>query len=233
MNWRERGGVSWLRADLPGATAAFPTRSAGSVKDDPRPLTAALGISARRIVAARQVHGADLLTHPSDSLRCALYVPGTDGEHRKPPDGDGHVLREPGPIGLVYTADCLPVALAGPGGAAILHCGWRGLAAGIAAAGTEAVGATHAAIGPGIGPCCYEVGEEVLDAFAPLGAGVARGRMLDLPEAARRLLAEAGVREIASAGLCTRCEAELFFSHRRDGGPGRQAGLVWLDGETG
>ncbi len=142
------------------------------------------------------------------------------------------MLRAAEPVGLVYTADCLPVALAGPGGAAILHCGWRGLAAGIVAEGVAAVGATHAAIGPGIGPCCYEVGDEVLGAFAGLGEGIAAERMLDLPEVARRLLREAGVEQVESAGLCTRCEPELFFSHRRDGGPGRQAGLVWLAAEA-
>jgi len=113
----------------------------------------------------------------------------------------------------------------------MLHCGWRGLAAGIVARGAEAVGGTHAAIGPGIGPCCYEVGDDVLDAFADQGDGIATGRMLDLPEVARRLLAQAGVENIESADLCTRCEQDLFFSHRRDGGPGRQAGLAWI--ETG
>ena len=100
----------------------------------------------------------------------------------------------------------------------MLHCGWRGLAAGIVARGADAVEATDAAIGPGIGPCCYEVGPEVLDAFADLGEGIADGRMLDLPEVARRLLARAGVEQVESAGLCTSCEAELFFSHRRDAG---------------
>ena len=105
---------------------------------------------------------------------------------------DGHVIAEPGLAPLVFVADCLPVALAGPGGVAMLHCGWRGLAAGIVARGAEAVGATDAAIGPGIGPCCYEVGEEVLGAFAGLGEGIADGRMLDLPEVARRLLARPG-----------------------------------------
>jgi copper oxidase (laccase) domain-containing protein len=112
----------------------------------------------------------------------------------------------------------------------MLHCGWRGLAAGIVARGAEAVEATQAAIGPGIGPCCYEVGDEVLGAFTGLGEGVASGRMLDLPKVARRLLRDAGIEEVESAGLCTSCEGELFFSHRRDAGrTGRQAGLVWLD----
>jgi hypothetical protein len=112
----------------------------------------------------------------------------------------------------------------------MLHCGWRGLAAGIVTRGVQAVGATAAAIGPGVGPCCYEVGDEVLARFQPLGDGVADGGMLDLPEVARRLLADAGIERIDSSGLCTSCQPELFFSHRRDGGrTGRQAGLAWID----
>jgi YfiH family protein len=147
------------------------------------------------------------------------------------PEADGHVVSEPGLAPLVFVADCLPVALAGPRGVAMVHAGWRGLAGGIVAKGAEAVEATAAAIGPGIGPCCYEVGDEVLSAFADLGEGVAKGRMLDLPEVARRLLAQAGVEEVESAGLCTSCEEELFFSHRRDRGrTGRQAGLAWIEG---
>lgn len=217
MNWREKDGIRWLEADLPGATAAFSTRSAGSVKESQAPLAGALEIAPERIVSGHQVHGSALAFH--------------DGQAAADADVDGHVMRAPGTVGLVFTADCLPVALAGPDGAAILHCGWRGLAAGIVAGGAEAVRATHAAIGPGIGSCCYEVGEEVRGAFAGLGDGVAPGRMLDLTEVARRLLLEAGVEQVESAGLCTRCEEDLFFSHRRDGGPGRQAGLVWLDGE--
>jgi YfiH family protein len=188
------------------------------VKADPRPLAAALGIDAGRILSGRQVHGAELAFHEKAG-------PGQL-------EVDGHVIREPGPIALVYTADCLPVALAGPEGAAMLHCGWRGMAAGIVARGAEAVAATHAVIGPGIGPCCYEVGEDVSSSFARLGGGVASGRMLDLPKVARRLLREAGVTDVESADLCTSCEEELFFSHRRDGGAGRQAGLAWIETEV-
>ena len=216
MEWREADGVEWLEADLPGARTIFSTRSGGSAKESLLPLAGALGISPERIVSARQVHGAELAFH--------------DPAAATPAEADGHVLAEPGPVALVYAADCLPLALSGSGGVALLHCGWRGLAAGIVARGAAAVDATHAAIGPGIGPCCFEVGGDVLDAFAGLGAGIESGRMLDLPEAARRLLREAGVEEIESAGLCTCCEEELFFSHRRDGGPGRQAGLAWIEG---
>ena len=131
----------------------------------------------------------------------------------------------------MFVADCLPIAVAGDGGVAMLHGGWRGLAAGIVGAGVEAVAGRAAAIGPGIGPCCYEVGEEVLAAFAPLGEGVAVGRMLDLKAVARALLERAGVTEIEDAGLCTSCNQDLFFSHR-GGGPetGRQAGIAWMEG---
>jgi copper oxidase (laccase) domain-containing protein len=110
----------------------------------------------------------------------------------------------------------------------MIHCGWRGLAAGIVQHGVEEVEATAAAVGPSIGPCCYEVGDEVLEAFRPLREGLASGRMLDLREVARRLLAKAGVTEVEISDLCTSCHPELFFSHRRDKGrTGRQAGLVW------
>lgn len=219
MKWRSSGGAHWLEADLPGAKAVFSTRATGSVKESHEPLASALGLPVERIAMAHQVHGAELVFH------------GTDGE--KPAEADGHVISDPGPIGLVFTADCLPVAVAGPNGVAILHCGWRGLAAGIVTRGVEAVGATDAAVGPGIGPCCYEVGGEVLSAFARL-EGIASGRMLDLSAVAHQLLSEAGVERIESAGLCTSCEERLFFSHRREADiAGRQGGLVWLDREAG
>jgi purine-nucleoside/S-methyl-5'-thioadenosine phosphorylase / adenosine deaminase len=213
MEWREADGVRWLEAQLPGATAIFPTRSAGSLKEGHGRLATALGIAPERIVVGRQVHGTELSFH--------------DGTRPPLAEADGHVVG-PGVVALVYTADCLPIALSGPGGAAILHCGWRGLAAGIISRGVAAVGATSAAIGPGIGPCCYEVGDEVLAEFAHLGQ-VATGRRLNLVEAAEQLLLRADVGDIEAAGLCTCCREELFFSHRRDGGPGRQGGFLWLD----
>jgi copper oxidase (laccase) domain-containing protein len=126
-------------------------------------------------------------------------------------------------------ADCLPVAMVGSGGVVMAHCGWRGLAGGIVGEAARAIEAEAAAVGPGIGPCCYEVGEEVLTAFEDLG-GVARGRMLDLTAVATALLERAGVDVVESSGLCTSCNAELFYSHRRDGErTGRQAGLVWME----
>lgn len=194
MEWREIDGMRWLEAELPGSTAAFTTRAFGSAKQTLAPL-AALGIDPGRIVTSRQVHGVELAVH---------------GRGEVPVEADGHVVTDRETIGLVFGADCLPVAVAGPDGAAILHCGRRGLEQELALLGAAAVGATAAAIGPGIGPCCYEV---------------------DLWSEARRQLREAGVGEVESADLCTCCEPELFFSHRRDGDTRRQAGLVWLDGE--
>jgi polyphenol oxidase len=219
MEWREAEGLRWLEARLPGATAAFTTRTAGSLKESHERAVSAIGIASARVFQGRQVHGTELAFHEDgDAATGSAEV-------------DGHVIRSPDMAGLVYTADCLPVAVAGPGGAAILHCGWRGLAAGIVARGVGVVDATAAAVGPGIGPCCYEVGDEVLAAFSGLDDGISSGRMLDLPEVARQQLRRAGVEEIEIAGLCTHCEEGLFFSHRRDGGPGRQGGLVWLTGE--
>jgi polyphenol oxidase len=96
-----------------------------------------------------------------------------------------------------------------------------------------AVEARAAAIGPGIGPCCYEVGPEVIGEFVSLGAGVAQDRRLDLREVALRLLNRVGVEAVAVSDLCTSCNPDLFFSHRRDGGrTGRQAGFAWIDGEA-
>jgi polyphenol oxidase len=245
MEWRERDGVRWLQADLGSAGAAFTARAGGTseapfdslnlgvltddttdaVVENRRRLAGALGLDAARIPIGLQVHGAGLALHSGPQEPSPFAQPGSEI-----PEVDGHVVREPGLAPLVFVADCLPVALSGPGGVAMLHCGWRGLAAGIVAAGAEAVGATAAAIGPGIGPCCYEVGAEVLGAFSGLGVGIADGRMLDLPEVARRLLGAAGVDRIEAAGLCTSCEPELLFSHRRDQGrTGRQAGIAWVE----
>ena len=250
MEWREQSGVRWLEADLGGARAAFSTRLGGvsqqpfdslnlglltddapeAVAENRRRLATSLGFAPEQVIFARQVHGTRLIEH-STEFRGSFVRPDRTKEPRNdPPEADGHVLREPGLGALVFTADCLPIAVAGPGGVAMLHAGWRGLAGGILAAGVDAVEATSAAIGPGIGPCCYEVGDEVLDAFSDLGEGVAEGRMLDLAEVARRQLAAAGVGRVESAGLCTSCEAELFFSHRRDEGrTGRQGGVAWIE----
>jgi polyphenol oxidase len=249
MDWLETDGVRWLSATLGPAAggtgrvgfgsrvggvsgAPYDSLNIGVLTDDAdvavienrQRLARAVGIEPRNVPIGLQVHGADVAVHVGPQEPSPYAEPGTALE-----EVDGHVVRRPGLAPLVLTADCLPIALAGPGGVAMLHCGWRGLAAGIVGRGALAVEATSAAIGPGIGPCCFEVGPEVLEEFADLGEGIADGRMLDLPEVARRLLARAGVEEVESAGLCTSCQADLFFSHRRDEGvTGRMGNLAWI-----
>lgn len=235
--------MRWLEAELPGARAAFSTRlggvseppfdslNLGRLTGDPgvwenrHRLAGALEVEPGRVLIGRQVHGADVRRH-GEPMRPEAYAGPAPGL----PEADGHVAALDGLVPLVLVADCLPVALAGGGAVAMIHCGWRGLAAGIVERGVEASGARAAAIGPSIGPCCYEVGEPVLGAFEELGPGLAADGMLDLREVARRLLRRAGIEEIEVSELCTSCHPELFFSHRRDAEPtGRQAGLAWRD----
>lgn len=243
MRWSDDDGVPRLEAVLPGARVAFSTREGGVSEGDFRSLnlgvltdddadlvrenrallSESIGIDPDRVVIGRQVHGAEIVVHDGPQRPAPWAEPGPE-----PPHVDGHVVGEPGLAALVFVADCLPIAIAGERGVAMLHGGWRGLAGGIVGAGAELVAGRAAAIGPGIGSCCYEVGEEVLAAFAPLGSGLAEGRMLDLKAVARRLLERAGVEAIEDAGICTCCERDRFFSHRADGPrTGRQAGVAW------
>lgn len=218
-----------IAIELPGGAALFTTRR-GGISDGPyaslnlglwtddeaarvaanrERVRAAAG--ARRLAQGRQVHGARVVV---------------DGEDLADADGQVSTRRDVAPIVLV--ADCLPVALIAPEAVAMLHGGWRGLAAGVLEEGVGALrglGAQRmaAAIGPGIGPCCYEVGKDVHAAFGT------SGRTLDLKGIARERLQAAGVEEVHDCGLCTSCDPERFFSHRRDKGrTGRQAGLAWL-----
>jgi copper oxidase (laccase) domain-containing protein len=114
----------------------------------------------------------------------------------------------------------------------VLHVGWRGLLAGIADAGAEALRGrpVAAAIGPGIGPCCYSVGEEVAAPFRrQFGDDVVTDGRLDLAEATEWALRRAGVETVERTRHCTACEAGLFFSHRRDHGrTGRQGVVAYI-----
>lgn len=139
--------------------------------------------------------------------------------------GEGDALLEdtPGAVVAVKTADCIPILLADEKRRAVaaVHAGWRGTVARIAAAAVRAMGERfgsdpvdlHAAIGPGIGACCYEVGPEVAVHF-----GLQRRGPIDLAGANRSQLAEAGVtpQRIYASNLCTMCRPEEFHSFRRD-----------------
>jgi polyphenol oxidase len=244
MDWRERDGVRWLEATLPGARAVFTTRHGGvskgpfeslnialrtedepaRVKENRRRTAAALRREPSEILAERQVHGANLSWHRA-APEPKVFADGV----ASPREADAQATDVGGLTPLVMVADCLPVAVAGRRGVAMVHCGWRGLAAGIAERAANEVEGEAAAIGPGIGACCYRVGEEVLDRFEHLD-GVADGPMLDLAAVAKASLYRAGVEAVEFAELCTSCHPQLYFSHRRDGPrTGRQAGLVWLD----
>jgi copper oxidase (laccase) domain-containing protein len=169
-----------------------------------------------------------------------------------PVEADGHVTCMPGIGVMVMAADCLPIAIGSEHGVAAVHAGWRGLAAGVIEEGVRALlglqeeedvgsarygrtgegaagrGGDHeitAIIGPGAGPCCYEVGDEVHAAF---GDAHRDGRYIDLKAIARERLTAAGVGDVRDVGLCTICD-ERFFSYRREASAaGRQAGIAWL-----
>ena len=177
-----------------------------------------------RLAWARQVHGAEVL-----AARPGLCGP-----------GDALVTAERGLALAIATADCVPVLLAGRGAIAAVHAGWRGLASGVIGAALERLasagaGEVRAWIGPAIGPCCYEVGEEVAEAIARAGRADAVLRRddrprphLDLHVAARLELASRGVSHVQALAVCTRCSPALW-SYRRDGAAaGRNLSFIWL-----
>jgi YfiH family protein len=140
--------------------------------------------------------------------------------------GDALWTDEPGVPVAALTADCLPIALVNGSAVAVVHAGWRGLLAGVAEEAAATLGGAVAAmIGPGIGPCCYEVGDEVREPYrARFGDEVVAGTHLDLWRAAE--LALAGCATVERLDLCTSCNPELFFSHRRDGGRTGRQGVI-------
>jgi YfiH family protein len=150
-------------------------------------------------------------------VHSAVVRRATHGERGVP--GDGLWTNEPGVPLLALTADCLPVALARQDrpGLAVLHVGWRGLLGGVVEEGLRVLGGrVQAAVGPAIGPCCYEVGPEVAGRF---DGDLVRDRRLDLWAAVERRLRVAGCAEVERVDLCTACNDRLFFSYRRDGKP--------------
>jgi YfiH family protein len=152
-----------------------------------------------------------------------------------PPEFDGLVSNQAGPVLGAFAADCLPLLFADPetGNVGAAHAGWRGTVGGVAARVVEAMtalgskpGNIRVALGPSIGPCCFEVGPEVVaqfrDAFGDVKGMVVPGPKkdhIDLRCATRFVLEKAGVApsHIDDTPPCTRCEAERFFSYRRDG----------------
>jgi YfiH family protein len=188
----------------------------------------------RRVCAAMEVDDAALaLNFQVHSRRVNRARRGARGA-----PGDGLWTDEPEIPMLALTADCVPVALVRVDGsapaAAVLHAGRRGLLDGVVEAGVHALGEgarLAAAIGPAIGPCCYEVGADVSAPYRiRFGADVVRGRRLDLWTAAERALRSAGVERVERFDECTACNAGRYFSYRRDGKPRGAQGVVAVVG---
>lgn len=187
-----------------------------NVEENRRRLCEAAGADPARLAMNRQVHAATV----------NRAVAGERGR-----EGDGIWTDEPALPMLKVTADCLPIALAranGRAGLALLHAGRLGLLEGIVEAGVATLGGKLAAVvGPGIGPCCYEVGGEIAAAYrARFGGSAARGRNLDLWTVSERVLRDAGVESVERLDLCTACDPDRFFSHRRDGGVTGRQGVI-------
>jgi len=199
---------------------------------------ASVGCQVRRLARVRQVHGAAVRVVRAGDLDAPV------------PEADAVVTNVPGLAVAVVAADCVPVLLADPvtGAVAAVHAGWRGTAADAVGAAVAALtrecGALPAtlvaAIGPSIGACCYEVGEDLLTAFAAAGhssvdlaewfARDRAGRLrLDLWQANADLLVHAGVprARVHVAGLCTKTHVDVFESFRVEGDrAGRMAAII-------
>jgi len=159
------------------------------------------------------------------------------------PLADAAVASKPGRVGVVLTADCMPLFLADESGerVAVTHAGWRGMAAGVIERTVEAMGSHPSRVvawmGPTIGPAAFEVGPEVREAFMaddPDAGGAFRSHkpgkfMADLYSLARRRLASAGVTRVHGGGFCTYTETQRFFSYRRAQKSGRMGAFIWIE----
>ncbi len=265
----KQGRLTYLQLVWPGAVAVFTARGGGvsqgpysslnlglNVEDDAEAVianreraAAIIGKPLSQFTACRQVHGKEVAVVGGRQLGCGVY----DLETALP-GCDGLLTQEPGAL-FAFFADCVPIWLYDPvqkaGG--VIHAGWRGTMAGIVPEavrklkrrfGSEPAD-LYAAVGPSIGPCCYQVGEDVVRAAEKLARtkGLQAASFFpqqepgkwraDLPGFNRALLLSEGLKpeRISSSGLCSSCHSSLFFSHRRDAGKtGRMAAIFCLTG---
>jgi len=222
-----------LLDDVPRLVHGFEQRTspAGESREDARARVARALDGRGRLLLLKQVHGCRLVAAPWEGR----------------PEGDAAVSTGRGALLGIETADCLPVFVVDPrrGAVAAAHAGWRGTVAGVARTAVRALveaGSAPsdllAALGPSIGPCCYEVGEDVREAFAEAGAPFFRPRPrgrphLDVRAANHAQLLEEGLRpdHIATVEDCTLCRADLYHSYRRQGkAAGRMINFVGFDG---
>ena len=240
----------WLVPDwnAPARVRAFVTTRAGGVSrgeyasmnlgnhsgDEPESVARNRRIAGERLPGAprwmAQVHGNGV----ADLDRLA------DGEV---PRADAATLGVPGRVGVVLTADCMPLFFCDAAGTrvGVAHAGWRGMAAGVIENTVRAMGAAPADVmawmGPAIGPGAFEVGPEVREAFVAVDAGAAEAfvahkpgkYMADLYTLARQRLARAGVARVFGGGFCTYREADRFFSYRREQKSGRMGAFIWME----
>lgn len=244
-----RGRLSWLELDLlrrKGLRHGYTLRCGGTsrdafaslnfssrqgdeppkVRENWRRLESAAGLTPRRWALVSQVHGAAVVRASAGRTAC---------HHRHGCPSADALVTTSGELTLgVLTADCLAaVLLSGDGRtAAVAHAGWRGTLEGVTLEVLKAMGGhgsegVTVGLGPCIGGCCYEVGDEIYDSFRERWGGGFTGKVfrrrggwrLDLIKANTVQLLEAGVgvKNIAAVPLCTSCRKDLFFSHRRDG----------------
>jgi YfiH family protein len=231
----ERAGVRVVFTTRHGGSSAAPLETlnlsyvsgddAGVVRTNRARALAAIGLGPEAWTGSKQVHATKV--EQIDERRRGA---GADSAEDTIPGTDALWTDRPGIALVVLVADCVPIMLADldRGRLAVVHAGWRGLVAGVVEAAADAMGASRATValaGPSIGPCCYEVSEDVrAPATERFGETVMRGRNLDLWAGAAAALRNAGVADASFAALCTRCEAERFFSHRA--GSAARQGLV-------
>jgi polyphenol oxidase len=260
LSLRERrvGELAWFECRSKEWALVFGTRTGGvspapydslnigfSAGDEPdrvvgnrKRLLDAVGLPADRVVVPRQVHGTQITE--VDDAQCGRGVIHSDDSV---PATDG-LVTSARRVGLwVSFADCVPVFVAATDGdittIALVHAGWRGMADGIVGKAAQRLAAhgrlSAAVVGPSIGPCHFEVSDEIAGRFEGLWPGVTVERRVDLWECAVRQLEAVGLgrTEVLVSRLCTVCDAR-FFSHRRDNGlTGRQAAIAWVTARGG
>lgn len=219
------------------SSGAFATFNIGPDRDDPEAnlrrnrarLCRVLGVDPNRVAMARQAHGSAVREVERGGEGGFL------GHLRDWPESDALVTSLPGTPLVILSADCIRVLpwRLDEARIAAAHARWKGLLGGVIQATVAAVGTptpTGAAIGPGIGPCCYPVSTDIRQRFADaFGVGAVVNDAVDLSLAATTALINAGVpsTQIVSVNECTSCNPARYFSYRRDGTGGRQAGVIW------
>lgn len=261
MKWMQSGDLAYLTAPGVGVPHAFTTRKGGvsrgyltslnlgcnrgdapeNVKKNYEILGEALGFDPEKLVLTRQIH--------SDIVRVVGASDCLGFDHGIYPACDGLVTNTPGVTLAVFTADCTPVLLYDPetGAVGAVHAGWRGTAADIAGGAVRAMqrefgccpGRIRAAIGPNIGPCCFETDGDVPRAMVQTYGAEAEKWIrpqenkfyVNLKEMNALSLRRAGVELVDMDDRCTACCPELFWSHRRHGAQrGAQGALICCKG---